>query len=59
MLDPYAVGPRKDRTQERLARAMALAVKRGDRVSIHSLRDRINAERWEEILKDYYGASGA
>lgn len=48
-MDQFSVGSRTDRREERLVRTMALAVSRGDRVSIHSLRDRINALRRENI----------
>lgn len=44
-MDQFSVGSRTERCEERLSRLMALAVSRGDRVAIHSVRDRINAER--------------
>jgi len=50
-MDPFSVGNRRDREQERLSRAMRLAAERGDRVSIHSLRDRINAVRRRDIAE--------
>jgi hypothetical protein len=57
-MDGYSVGPRYDRTQERLARASALAASRGDRVSIHSLRDRLHAEQNRQNILDYYYNTG-
>ena len=50
-MDQFSVGTRTDRCEERLSRAMALAVTRGDRVSIHSLRDRINTLRISAISR--------
>ena len=48
-MDPFSVGKRTDREEERLVRASRLAAERGDRISIHSLRDRINALRTAAI----------
>ena len=48
-MDQYSVGGNDDRREERLVRTMALAAQRGDLVSIHSLRDRINALRTANI----------
>ena len=48
-MDPFSVGKRTDREEERLVRTMRLAVLRGDRVSIHSLRDRVNELRRKAI----------
>ena len=49
-MDQYSVGTRTDRCEERLVRTMILAAQRGDRVSVHSLSDRLSALRHEAIL---------